>query len=272
LLAKTLERTDGDPTKATFKLVVADIPPIDPMIPATVGDCINNLRSALEYVAHETVALDHGSVYTDNTGFPIVDDATHLWNGRSRKGSSCTVDRKHLALFSPKHRAIVRRNQPYRTMSRSQIERWVNCAETLYKDPLIALRDLSNKDKHRLLLTPYIASDSRPMNIRYAQARKDPFSKESEEFARSVGDLFSAVPAKDCEIAEHIMLGMPTLEKGAVVLSVPVEVTGPDPQMDMNAQMPPIIVKVGEYGDVTTVMELIGARVIQIVREFEPSF
>ena len=92
--------------------------------PVVAGEVLYHLRTALDYLVYNLAWLDTGAPQ-QHTAFPIVTD-TEKWNseGRSRV--------KHL---SPAHREAIRAYQPF-----------AGCTWTA------DLRELSNQDKHRLIV------------------------------------------------------------------------------------------------------------------------
>ncbi len=100
--------------------IPADVPPILGII---AGEAIYNLRSALDYLAHELVFLNEGA-YFDFSQFPIDDDPTKI-----PRFSADTLKR-----LRPCDRTALVTLQPYK-----------GCKWTA------RLRNLSNPDKHRKL-------------------------------------------------------------------------------------------------------------------------
>ncbi len=103
------------------KQIPADLPPILSVI---AGEAIYNLRSALDYLAHELVFLNKSS-YFNRTQFPIDDDSAQIPR----------LTTETLKRFRPRDRAAIEKLQPYN-----------GCTWTRQ------LRDLSNPDKHRELI------------------------------------------------------------------------------------------------------------------------
>jgi hypothetical protein len=103
---------------------------VNMQIPMSFGICMGeicyNLRTALEYLVFELAKSDSGA-RQDGTQFPIED---------TRKGFEWRLRRGWLKDISSRHVAAIERLQPYKGCKWSA-----------------ALRDLSNKDKHRELPT-----------------------------------------------------------------------------------------------------------------------
>ncbi|MFZ2005798.1 MAG: hypothetical protein WAV02_11975 [Stellaceae bacterium] len=86
-----------------------------------IGEICYNLRTALEYLIYELARLDSGKVQ-DDTQFPMVDTQQNFNAGKGR----------WLRGLDPSHIAAIEQLQPY-----------MGCLWTK------ALRDISNRDKHR---------------------------------------------------------------------------------------------------------------------------
>jgi hypothetical protein len=117
---------------------VVEVPDVPVRWSLAVGDAVHNMRAALDYLAYELVALNDGGVYDEQTQFPIGTAPT-------KSGHSRLAWRTILLLGE--HWEIIERAQPYHD------------PENIYPASLGLLRDLSNKDKHRLLVPASIAAD-----------------------------------------------------------------------------------------------------------------
>lgn len=89
-----------------------------------IGECIYNLRAALDYLIYELAILDSGQVQ-EKTQFPIRDDP----KGWEQLGSTS------LKGLTRKHMAAIECLQPYKGCNWTKV-----------------LRDISNPDKHRTLV------------------------------------------------------------------------------------------------------------------------
>ena len=96
--------------------------PIDPIFGILVGECVYNLRAALDYLVYELAIVDSGHIQ-DGTQFPI----------ESKKEIFTRRAKTWLKGINPTHIAEIEKLQPYN-------EQWT-----------AVLRDKSNPDKHRLL-------------------------------------------------------------------------------------------------------------------------
>lgn len=96
--------------------------------PLVVGDCVHNLRTALDYIVYQLVLANNKTPTTNNL-FPIC-NSSQSWNGALKRDRLCGV---HL-----KAKTLIERLQPcHRPDNR----------------PLWILSELENIDKHRALLT-----------------------------------------------------------------------------------------------------------------------
>jgi hypothetical protein len=94
-----------------------------------LGDCLHNLRSALDHLAWQVTLLDGGTPDGD-TQFPIV--------SKSEVQFEKTADRRIPGL-NARHRAMVKSAQPFHDGAGAS------------SHPLSVLADLSNIDKHRVV-------------------------------------------------------------------------------------------------------------------------
>jgi hypothetical protein len=107
-----------------------------------LGDCVHNLRSALDHVICQTTLLDGGTMEDcARTQFPIVVESEARFE---------ELANRQIKGLSPEHRTLVKLVQPYRA------------GDGASRHPLAVLADLSNTDKHRVINTAYsvIESDS----------------------------------------------------------------------------------------------------------------
>lgn len=118
-------RVERDPNtrEPVYRAILNDIPPLVPLI---AGDVLQNLRSALDYLACALVVRNSGKV-TKDTAFPIFDDAAKYQAGCARK-----VEGMH----------------QFAKDEISKIEPYQGGDNTLWR-----LHRLNNIDKHRLLFT-----------------------------------------------------------------------------------------------------------------------
>src|SRR5215469_2798136 len=64
--------TEMDFKRQEIITTIQQIEPIEPTLPLTIGDCIHNLRSALDHLVYQ-LAIQHGvsDEFADKTFFPI---------------------------------------------------------------------------------------------------------------------------------------------------------------------------------------------------------
>jgi hypothetical protein len=128
-----------------------------------VGECVYNLRSALDYLIYELACFDSKTI-VNGTQFPIE---------VSKKG----FDRRkndYLRGISDKHVAMIKQLQPF-------------CECTWTK----TLRDISNPDKHRHLtiITPRVVARPNPVHIMNPRVHVSPQMIISKQIAFSDGTL-----------------------------------------------------------------------------------
>jgi hypothetical protein len=225
---------------------VVSVPTFSDRLSLIASDAIHNLRCALDCLAYELVALDNKGVYWDKAQFPIADSVERL----SRR------DRGTLKLLSAPHRAFVESVQPYSTGSRPahwkpgkklgpHFEKWA----TSFEDPLRVLRELSNKDKHGLLLETAMGVETDSPAKWHVKAIRGSQIQP--------GMVVLSIPA--------------TLYPGAELIWARVDITDSDPQVEMNVEFTPFV-SFRKYGSVEKALDLIGAKVAQVVGQFQPSF
>lgn len=96
-----------------------------------LGECVHNLRSALDHLVCQLTLLDGGTMEDcAQTQFPIASESEAQFEGMANR---------RIPRLSRWHRAMVKRAQPYRAGDRFE------------SHPLHVLAQLSNADKHRLI-------------------------------------------------------------------------------------------------------------------------
>jgi len=103
--------------------------PIPVSIPLRIGDCVQNLRSSLDYLVWELV-LAANKVPTDKHQFPICSSADAF---------ESELRRHRLDGISPEALAEIKRLQPYKA-SQGKVS------------PIVIVNDLANVNKHRRML------------------------------------------------------------------------------------------------------------------------
>jgi hypothetical protein len=108
---------------------VRELPPL--RFGVTLGDCLHNLRSALDHLICQLTLLDGGTMADcEQTQYPIASKS---------EGQFERMADHRIPKLSRHHRAMVKRTQPYRA------------GEDAAVHPLFVLAELSNADKHRVL-------------------------------------------------------------------------------------------------------------------------
>jgi hypothetical protein len=139
--------------------IIVDSVPLYPVVEwgVVVGDLLHDVRSALDHAAYQLVAS--GRAATEETlresQFPICDSKSTFDDAVPRRLAG--VDRELLA--------VVEDAQPFQY-------------HDVLNSPLHHLRELSNRDKHRLVTPLVLASDSIPEgSFEVAHARLDSFEQ-----------------------------------------------------------------------------------------------
>jgi hypothetical protein len=108
-----------------------------------LGDCVHNLRSALDHLICQLTLLDGGTMDDcAQTQFPIASKSEAQFEAMANHRIPC---------LSKRHRALVKKAQPY------------HAGDGAASHPLDILAELSNADKHRILNPTFsvLKSDSR---------------------------------------------------------------------------------------------------------------
>ena len=145
---------EGNPSKIEYRVV--ELPVVDPMAGAIVGDIVHNLRSALDHVAWQLVLLDGGQP-NDETSFPLLEALTTR-NGKPRRLTIKPGTRDVRIM------AAVEALQPFSE---------ANYGHDPATDALGIIRRLDNIDKHRLLL-PVVHTIDHDMPAYWGSNEGDP--------------------------------------------------------------------------------------------------
>lgn len=116
---------DSESGEHIVRLYVRRKPPT--RLSAMIGDCLNNLRSALDHVAWQLVLINN-EIPDRRTEFPIFKDEAPYGSQSPQK----------IRGIAPEHQAIIEGLQPYR-------------ADDPTGEPLWVLHDLAAIDKHQVL-------------------------------------------------------------------------------------------------------------------------
>ena len=160
-----------------------------------IGDCVHNLRSALDHLVWQVTILDGGSP-NNATQFPIV--------GKSEEAFEKAADRQIPGL-NAKHRRFVKSLQPF------------SAGADADGHALAVLASLSNTDKHRVLNPTYsfVKGDAQQRVDRLVGSFRGPGESPVERFwILSDGDRlkhgapwFRMIWRKDAEIPVDVKLG-----------------------------------------------------------------
>jgi hypothetical protein len=132
-----------DPQTGNHVITVYGVPLIDPQWSCIVGDCVHNLRSALDHLAHQLVIIDGGQP-GKQTYFPIRDQP--LYKGQRRLGAPLNPVIRDMNI-----RDAIEKVQPY------------NLPVPLAHHHLWITNRLDIIDKHRLLLVMAVTPDPHGM-------------------------------------------------------------------------------------------------------------
>ena len=124
---------DADTWEWIERFQVREEPPL--RFGVMLGDCIYNLRSALDHLICQVTMLDGGTMDDcATTQFPIASKSEAQFEAMAKR---------QIAGLSKKHRALVKKAQPYHT------------GDEAWRHPLAILGEFSNADKHRLIHSTY---------------------------------------------------------------------------------------------------------------------
>ncbi len=132
--SKPYRLTEEYDTSSGETVLVAELlRPVPPRFAPIIGDCVHNLRSALDNLAYELAVAYTGEPLPENierdSGFPIL--------FRDGEGLAKRANRMIRGIH-PEAQAIIRQLQPHRPTDNAYPAH-----------PLWLLNELSNKDKHR---------------------------------------------------------------------------------------------------------------------------
>ena len=215
-----LQNVDGE----TFYVMEAhEIRPVPLPVGVILGDAIHNLRSALDHTLCQLVALHGGEADTGNQ-FPIFTYVpTKKW----------ALDKwaKNIRGVTGPDLALIEHVQPH-------------TRDDPTTHPLAVLQDVSNADKHRLVLDFYLAIDGDPSGI----PEFDPH---------------------DLDITGEMRLTAGVrLKPGTEIFRVPVRTWGDDPHMEVHGSFP-VTVAFGEAAYEGPGLNLIRKYVRELVQAFE---
>ncbi|MDP9225038.1 MAG: hypothetical protein M3P18_14560 [Actinomycetota bacterium] len=265
VLASLLTETVFDAATQEFHVRIVRGAEVPSQLSLIVGDVVQNLRTALEFLVYELVRLDHG-FYIRGTQFPLVSKMAEMAN--------CEKTLKYL---SPDSRALIEWHQPFDSVSDSGYDWWPHLVRN---SVLGTLRDLSNRDKHRLLIEHWVYpyTESPPPLTSGLEGAMMPLAEHVAEFEarrtfffNQIRSILIVTPLKDCR-DPFIRVFQGTLEKDATIAVLGATIDGPDPQMQVDLNVRPTIAITDTLGEGTETLDLIGAKVVEVLRDFEPFF
>jgi hypothetical protein len=143
---------DADRQQLVMKL--PKVKPLDPLLPLVVGDCVHNLRSALDHLVFQLAMLNGaGSVAATKTSFPVC---------LTRKEFKNSVKGNVRPFISRVALTEIEKCQPYKT---------TNLPDT---DIIWQLSQLDIIDKHRVLIV--VLQQFRPIGFELTVPTGDKFS------------------------------------------------------------------------------------------------
>ncbi len=214
---------------------VESIPEIRDTWGLLIGDALHNLRCALDHLWWQVAVKHLGRDPTEDEAkeiqFPIFSKPAFLTDPSRWK------NHPYLRHVDPAHAAKDELLQPYHGMPPGELH------------PLEALATLSNIDKHRVLHTVF-----RPAYQAVVQV-------PSPEHYRD------CVPTSDPGLI--VLSGLGVLQAGDEVVRIEVTPAGPDPDVDLRANLTANISIHDNWNPVDT-LDGIGAQIALILEAFEP--
>ncbi len=154
-----------DPATGEHVFTIDSVPPgladFQVAVAVRLGDCIQNLRAALDHLVYQLACVNTGGTPTKpkKTQFPIVSHATDFADNAKR----------YLGEVDPAHTSVIESYQPYHGRA-GRPDSWSGP----YIHQLALLNELSTQDKHRLLHTvlmvPSGISYHLPIGVRTVEA------------------------------------------------------------------------------------------------------
>jgi len=173
-------------------LKAPDIPSVPPEISLLLGDTVQNMRAALDYLVYQLAKLDDPGVdHERTTMFPV------FTTSKKFKDSG----RKRIKMLSAPHQAQICALQPYHRGNRAD------------SHPLARLIDLSDQDKHRLLIpTAHQVAGRAPVPV--TETKIPGFTVFMFDFEPLVVEAYSGpVPPLNVEMEAHATISI-TLDDG----------------------------------------------------------
>jgi hypothetical protein len=195
-----------DPTYPRFLVKVTHEPLVPLRLSTIAGDVIQNLRSALDHLAYQLPILATGTAW-EGTQWPIVGTFEAIENTKRFRG----LRDRLLATGRWDLWATVESYQAVWYEQQMPPPEGVHFIVQRYRDlPLLVLNDLSNQDKHKLLLEPYFA-------------------------VKEYTDI-NVEPVRDCQSVRLVadwglMYALRT--EGPVLMQFTADITGPAPEIEV---------------------------------------
>lgn len=234
-------RQELDPKASTIRVYFDHIPDIPRDWALIAADALQNLRTALNYVAWELAVLNLARTGQKRepdryTEFPIADSPARFPN-------------RYVADLDPVHVAKIKDMQPYSPAFMANLKAEIAAGldpEMLARTnhPLAKLRDLSNGDKHRTLRLLYLGT-----------------SRQS----------WGANTSTDCEIIHTTYSLVLQLVPNTECLRFDVRVTGPNPKVNVNHTLVPRLAFDSGPPLLSTIQN-VGSAVNYVLTEFVPVF
>jgi hypothetical protein len=204
-----------------------------------IGDVVHNLRSSLDHLVFELSFLGTGGkVPSVQSAFPCC----HTRSGR-RGWDSDRVQKQQLAGVLEKHRALIYKAQPcYRRQDATARRRRGK------HNAIADLQNLWNEDKHRMVQSVVVVAAT-------VKPRVGPYTNCQATALPRINPRF---------------LGLP-LEVGTEVLSIPVRVTGPNPNVHVDVEIGGQI-RLRNGFPIVEALTRIGGVVSGAIEYFEPIF
>lgn len=172
--------------------LIADFPNPPLMLSVMVGECLYNLRSALDHLVWQLVESNPPNHGTPRNQYPICQDSNSF--AREIKGH-------RLDGVSAAARAVIEGLQPY------------NEGQAYSPHPLWLLDQLVNVDKHRFLTLTCVTTQNLLGDVAYSVNRSGPVmcsvqSNQAEsvqkELEKGLSIAFKELPAEDLDVEIHV--------------------------------------------------------------------
>jgi hypothetical protein len=195
---RLVSQVDAAASRNLWRVRIVEEPPIE--WSTIVGDYVQNLRSALDYLVWVLVRAN-GYTPGRSNAFPIFDVEPPNKRGNGERGKW----NRQVAGLHPGALGFIERCQPY------------HAADGPKSHVLAGLRTLSNEDKHRALLPTFAAIHEDPSKIKFKSLE-----------IRDIRPV--AEPSLD------VLAGRP-LKENDVAMEMPIEITGPNPEVKLVANL-----------------------------------